>query len=295
MMMANMKPNPIHADALDSITCNRVIVSGASGFVGRHVVDDLLKKGYEVIALVRNVEKAMALNWPESVKVVQFDLANKLDPLAIPPCGKLIHCAWDNVRDTQSMEHIEEHYAKHYAFIKHFIEKGVNKVVVIGSCYEYGLQYGPVLASQATKPNTPYALAKDFLHQSLRLLQNQNSFELLWVRLFYVYGEGQDPKSIIPLFDRALENGDQVFNMSFGEQLFDYLPIELAANQINLLLKKSNGVFNVCSGQPISLRRLLEKRMKEKNKDIELNLGYYDYRKQDSLAIWGADPFMDNA
>lgn len=108
-----------------------------------------------------------------------------------------------------------------------------------------------------------------------------------------MYGEGQDPKSIISLFDTALENEDKVFNISFGEQLLDYLPIESIAFQIELLLHYNDGIFNICSGKPISLRRLLEQRMKEKNKEIDLNLGYYPYRKQDSIAIWGADPLLD--
>jgi dTDP-6-deoxy-L-talose 4-dehydrogenase (NAD+) len=136
-------------------------------------------------------------------------------------------------------------------------------------------------------PNTPYALAKDMLHKSLRALQATTDFNLIWARLFYMYGEGQDPKSIVPLLDAAIERGDGAFNMSFGEQLFDYLPIEAVARQLTALIPLKNGVFNVCSGAPISLRRLLENRIKEKGAAIALNLGYYPYRKQDTLAIWG--------
>ncbi len=275
------------------INSKNIIVTGATGFVGRHIISNLLKKGYSVTALVRDVEKAKTINSLINTNLISFDISDKNKKIELPCDSVLIHCAWGDVKDTQSSKHIEEHFLNHYFFLKNIVEQGVKKILVTGSCYEYGLQHGPVFASTPTKPNTPYAFAKDYLHQSLRFLQSHLSFELIWARLFYMYGEGQDPKSIIPLFDTALENGDKVFNMSFGEQLFDYLPIEDIAKQIESLIHKNDGVFNVCSGKPISLRRLLEQRMKEKNKNIDLNLGYYPYRKQDSIAIWGADPLLD--
>ena len=76
--------------------------------------------------------------------------------------------------------------------------------------------------------------------------------------------------------------------MSQGEQLFDYLPVEEVAKKIINLISRKDGTFNVCSGAPISVRRLLEDRAKAADKNINLNLGFYEYRKQDAIAIWGA-------
>ena len=200
----------------------------------------------------------------------------------------VIHCAWDSVNNTESAQHIEHNFLHHYLFLKSLIKLGIKKLIVTGSCYEYGCQYGPVSPSTPTYPSTPYGLAKDMLHKSLRLLQRENSFNLIWARLFYIYGDGQNPNSVIPLFDQALARGDTVFNMSWGEQLLDYLPIEQATDKIVKLICQAddNGTFNISSGVPISLRRFLEHRMVEKNKHIKLNLGFYEYRKNDSLAIW---------
>ncbi len=270
-----------------------IIITGATGFVGSHVTRYLVSKGHNIVALVRDINKAQALTRLDGAKLIRFDLSNRNEDMSIFDNAFLIHCAWDDVRNTQSEKHIENYFMDHYLFLKKAIEQGVKKIVVTGSCYEYGLQYGAVCANTSTKPNTPYALAKDFLHKSLRVLQNQLSFDLIWARLFYMYGEGQDDKAIIPLFDKALENNDSVFNMSFGEQLFDYLSVETVAERIgSLVVTRNDGIFNICSGNPISLRRLLELRMAEKNKKIDLNLGYYPYRLQDSIAIWGADPFV---
>jgi nucleoside-diphosphate-sugar epimerase len=278
----------------DKIAPLHAVVTGATGFVGRHVVSNLVANGYQVLSLARDVEKAKSIPELKGSSIFHFDIS-KNDPL--PPLSSnsvLVHCAWGNVRDTQSIKHIEEHLLHNFFFIKNAAEQGIKKVVVTGTCFEYGLQTGPVTASTATAPNTPYALAKDTLHKALRQLQTKIDYRLIWARLFYMYGAGQDENSIVPLFDAALERGDKVFNMSFGEQILDFLPVEKVAEQIHTLLSFDDGIYNVCSGKPISLRRFLEQRMKEKNKHIDLNLGYYEYRKQDSMAIWGADPITDN-
>lgn len=265
----------------------KVLVTGATGFVGRHVVKQLVESGYEVFALVRDLEKASSIELLKESTHIYFDITKPLIKSKLPTDFIFIHCAWENVRDILSPKHIESHLLDNYQTIKKIIEYGTKQILITGTCYEYGLQYGALKSSANTQPNTPYAIAKDTLHKSLRALQVRTNFELIWVRLFYMYGEGQDEKSVMSLFDKALENNDEEFNMTLGEQLFDYLPVQDVAVKIVNLLSRRDGVFNICSGAPISLRRLLENRAREANKKIKLNLGFYEYRKQDSLAIWG--------
>ena len=272
-------------------TLKHVIVTGATGFVGRHVVKSLIEKKYIVTVLARNIEKIKQIECLNNLNVIHFDIKNPNQKLELPLDATLIHCAWEDVNNSLQMAHIENHFLNNYLFLKNIISLGVKNIIVTGTCYEFGLQYGGVSAMSDTKPNTPYALAKDNLHKSLRMLQNEINFHLIWARLFYMYGDGQNEKSIIPLFDKALEANDSIFNMSIGEQLFDYLPIERVADYLTTLVGYKNGIFNISKGEPISLRRLLENRMKEKGKYINLNLGYYNYRKQDSIAIWGDKSF----
>lgn len=267
-----------------------VIVTGASGFVGRHLVADLLKRGHRVTALVRSPSAVASLPALKGATIVSFDLSNAKLADSIGEGGTLVHCAWGDVRDHSSIRHVDEHLMNSYRFIKNTVSRGISKVIVTGTSWEYGSLYGPVAASCKPRPNTLYGTAKHLLHQLLRAVQPHLRFELVWTRLFYVYGDGDDPRSLISLFDQALERGDKAFNMSLGEQLYDYLPVRDGAAQLASLLEAGDGVYNVCSGKPISLRRLLEERMREKGQYIELNLGYYPYREQDTLAIWGADP-----
>ena len=273
---------------------SEVFVTGATGFVGRHVVSKLINYGHKVTSVVRNKQKAYKINQLKHSNMIEFDIGSQKETTFISKEHSLIHCAWDNVRESNNTVHLEKHFNDHFKFLKQIIDKGVRKIIITGSCYEYGLQYGPVDIHSHTKPNTPYALSKDMLHKSLRMILNDKDIELIWCRLFYNYGEGQDANSIIGLFDQAIERGDEFFNMSSGEQLLDYLPIDEAADQIISLLKFKSGIYNICSGKPISLRSLLENRMREKKKFIKLNLGYYPQRKQDSLAIWGKESFFTN-
>ena len=97
-----------------------------------------------------------------------------------------------------------------------------------------------------------------------------------------------NPKSILSQLDTAIENGDSVFNMTGGEQLRDYLPVEAVAQQLlDLFLSRKEGTYNICSEKPISVRRLVEERIRERSSAIKLNLGYYPYPEEEPMAFWG--------
>ncbi len=127
-----------------------------------------------------------------------------------------------------------------------------------------------------TKPANAYAIAKDNLRKQLEQLQQQNKFMLKWVRLFYMFGAGQNPNSLLSQLDKALENEDAVFNMSGGEQVRDYLPVEnVAANIVTIALQQNiTGIVNCCSGKGITVKEFVQNYLKDKNQSITLNLGF---------------------
>tara|TARA_B110000259_G_C14027025_1_gene405098 strand:- start:1167 stop:2021 length:855 start_codon:yes stop_codon:yes gene_type:complete len=266
----------------------RVIVTGATGFVGRHLVPLLLGKGYTVIAVARDSNKAKKFDWFSKVQFVELDLYKA--QLNVPNCSdfKLIHLAWGGLPNYKENFHFEVNLKKDYEFIKELVSQGVTQVLVTGTCAEYGMQNGPLASTTQTCPNTSYALAKDCLRKFLELLSNESSFTLQWARLFYMYGEGQNPRSVLPQLDSAIDNGRSEFDMSGGEQIRDYLSVEDVAKSILQLFESgTKGTFNICSGKPITVRRLVDDRIKQREAKIKLNLGYYPYPDYEPLAFWG--------
>ncbi|WP_033062842.1 NAD(P)-dependent oxidoreductase [Pseudomonas sp. CFII68] len=269
----------------------KVLVTGATGFVGRHLVTALLARGCQVRAVARRVEPARALPWFDRVEFVATDAhAEKLDVAAlVEGVDALVHLAWPGLPNYQALFHFEHNLLADYQFIKQAVVAGVGQVLVTGTCFEYGLQSGPLNEQTAPQPANPYGLAKNTLRLFLEQLQCEHPFTLQWARLFYLHGVGQNPNSLLAALDRAIDAQAPVFDMSGGEQLRDYLAIETATAYLaGLVLRREfNGVVNCSSGVPVSVRSLVETRLRERGAAIRLNLGHYPYPTHEPMAFWG--------
>jgi len=201
----------------------------------------------------------------------------------------VLHLAWEGLPNYKDLFHLEKNLFSNYRFLKNMIEHGLISLVVTGTCFEYGMQSGALSEDLEAKIDNPYGLAKDTLRKFLEQLQKKIDFDLKWVRLFYVYGKGQSPNSILSQLDRALKNGETTFKMSGGEQLRDYLPVEKVAEYIVKIAmqNKVRGIINCCSGTPTSIRKLVENYLEKKHKSVHLNLGYYPYPDYEPMAFWG--------
>ena len=270
----------------------KVAVIGASGFVGRHVIDQLRQRGIDTVATFTAPREPL-LAEARGVRWQVLDIARPpvecLAALGHPDI--VIHLAWAGLPNYKSLHHVETELPAQYSFLRQLVGEGLRSLVVTGTCFEYGFQYGPLSASAPTFPANPYALAKDTLRRQLQLLQSQQPFDLTWARLFYMYGEGQPETSLLPSLRRAVAQGRTEFDMSHGEQLRDYLPVaEVARRLVGLALDRPDrGVVNVCSGEPVSVRRLVEGWLRENGWAIELRLGRYPYPDYEPLAFWGVD------
>jgi len=267
----------------------RVAVTGASGFIGRHVLTELDRSQIEITAVTRDAARLQ--NVPPGTRVVQMDIASPgkecFAQFGFPDV--LIHLAWDGLPNYKSLHHFETELPKHYNFLKTLIDAGLATVLVAGTCLEYGMQSGSLSEDVMPCPNNPYGFAKNALRQQLEFLNSVKPFNLMWGRFFYMYGEGQHSSSLYSQLMNNVLRGEPVFNMSGGEQLRDYLPVsEVAQWIVRLALSgRDVGVVNICSGKPVSVRRLVERWLIENNWEMQLNLFHYSYPDYEPMAFWG--------
>ncbi|SEB02932.1 NAD-dependent epimerase/dehydratase family protein [Paraburkholderia sartisoli] len=273
-----------------------IALTGATGFIGRHVLAELTARGFDVVAATRG--DGTALPQYENVRWVTLDIASApeqaFERLGMP--DTLIHLAWGGLPHYRARHHFETELPAHYSFLRQMVRAGVKSVLVSGTCLEYGLRSGALREDDPTAPVTPYGFAKDALRRQLEFLQRDSGFNLTWARLFFMHGEGQAATSLLPQLQQAVERGDPTFGMSRGDQLRDYLSVaEVARHLVTLALSGKNpGPVNVCSGVPRSVRGLVEQWLSDNDREIALDLGRYPYPDYEPMAFWGARNKLDS-
>lgn len=274
----------------------KIAVTGANGFIGRHVLTELLKHKVEIIAVTRSSSRPVWFK--KTINTVTVDISrfrkDCFNQIGRPDI--LIHLAWDGLPNYKSRFHLKNELPKQFNFLNAMIKSGLSSLLVTGTCFEYGMQSGLLSEEMQVKPNNPYGQAKNELRHHLETLKSDNPFSLTWVRLFYMYGQGQAGTSLYAKLKEAVMRGDKVFNMSGGKQIRDYLPVEEVARQIVKLamMKRDLGIVNICSGKPISVRELVERWLYENNWSIELNFGHYPYPDYEPMEFWGDSSRVDN-
>ena len=271
----------------------KVLVTGATGFIGNYVITQLLQNNCQVIASSSSIENARKASWFDKVTYIPFNL-NDFDSSTnyynyFDQPDAIIHLAWQGLPNYKADFHTTINLPLQYNFLQNIIVNGCADITVTGTCFEYGMQEGNLSEEMETKPANAYAIAKDNLRKQLQQLQLKTTFQLKWVRLFYMYGSGQSANSLLSQLDKALANGDTVFNMSGGEQQRDYLPVErVAENIVTIALQNQvDGIINCCSGEPVRVKTFVQNYLAQHNKHIQLNLGYYPYADFEPMHFWG--------
>ena len=269
-----------------------ILITGASGFIGSHVLKHLLanysSNTFHVITRKRSTTLlGSSLDRP-NVKVYECDLDKIEVALAkTPPIDYLVHLAWENVSHYRDISHVTTHLQTQLSFLKKTIAFGVKNFTLSGTCFEYGLKNGQLNEELTPDPITPYGIGKDFLRRYLFLIPE---ISIKWLRIFYLYGPGQSASSLIPQLEDSIRQNKASFDLSPGDQLRDYLYIEkLAAYISGLAFIEGREIVNCCCGSPISVRSLVESHLEQNFHDhsIHLNFGKLPYNPSEPMAFWG--------
>jgi dTDP-6-deoxy-L-talose 4-dehydrogenase (NAD+) len=142
----------------------KILVTGATGFVGNHVIRRLLTLGQEVVATARSRDKARNFEWFNRVLFIPHEISDTDHDLPIfnyfEKPNVLIHLAWDGISDVQNQMHLESNLTKHKKFLSDYISSGGKHLLVTGTCLEYGKQSGSLSEDLNTYPTTQYGKAK---------------------------------------------------------------------------------------------------------------------------------------
>ena len=266
----------------------RVLVTGANGFIGNNLVESLVANNFEVYSVIRNKQifsnvKAKVINKSiENITVVELNEL-KIDII--------LHFAWSNVSKVMLESHLTEELEIQKRFLENVLKSKVTKIIISGSCFEYGKINGELGVDVMPDPNTNYGIAKNKLRLWLEeKLHVSNHISVFWMRMFQGDGKGQHERSLWTQLLNSISNKDEFFNMSRGFQIRDFISINETIDFVfSAMNSKQLGfnLVNVCSGNPISVREFVEDVIKKRKSSLKLNLGYYPIPDYEPLAFWG--------
>lgn len=252
---------------------------GSEGFIGRalqRVATDNEKLhcwSHKLSAPQNNFDLLDSTTWQQL-------LAQK------PSCVILL--SWPGLPNYHNSFHVTRNLPACISLVEKLVDNGLKRLVISGTCYEYGLQNGALLENQLTNPNNCYAIAKDSLRRTISHICNSNSVSWRWLRIFYPYGDGQNQSSLLPSLYKSIKLGNAFFPMSSGRQIRDFVAVDDVARQLLLLAchPSAYGLFNGGSGRPLSIREFVEEKIHEHGSNIQINAGAYPDRNDEPLAFW---------
>jgi len=262
----------------------KILITGGGGYIGRHVVAEALKQGHEVIVVdTHGTTQGMAKLVKADIFTDDSEIYTKLGSPEV-----LIHLAWRDGFMHNSPEHMKN-LSSHVNFLRNYAMGGGKNIVVMGSMHEIGYWEGAVDENTPCTPLSQYGIAKNALRQSMMLAAQELSFNLYWLRAYYIFGDDEQGSSIFAKIVQAAKEGKEDFPFTSGKNKYDFLEIDELARQIiaTATQEKIQGIINVCSGEPVSLGEQVEWFIKKHQYNMKLKYGSFPDRPYDSPAIWG--------
>ena len=267
---------------------HQIHIIGSSGFLGRalqrcHCDGDLILWSHQ---------------GKDQRNANYFDLSNvnSWQNLCDFKPKNVILLSWPGLPNYDNEFHLTENLPQSIRLINHLILAGCESITVAGTCYEYGLKSGALKEAELTEPVNLYGIAKDTLRRFTACQCAAAGVNWTWTRIFYPYGEGQNPKSLYPSLLRAINQNNLSFPMGSGKQIRDFIPVDnLAKCMLRLACSgASHGVVNLGSGNPKSIRNFVEDIIEASSSSLQLQLGVYPDRINEPEAFWADTSKLDS-
>jgi len=259
----------IPPELLTPISAEPVLVTGATGFIGRHLREVMTSSGIRTALLTRRPTDALA----NETHFSHVNTASRLkETVKTTRASTLIHLEWSGLPNYGSPAHLKEELPRQLNLLTEAMESGIARLVIAGTCEEYGDRRGLVSESDECLPMSNYAKAKSCLYAELRRLAEPRRATVIWARLFYVYGDGQRRGS---LFDqlRLAAGYDQGFvALRNPRAIRDFIDVRTVARTLAFLGLRASGleVVNVGSGHGVTVRRHALELIERNNWNIRL-------------------------
>ena len=266
----------------------KILVTGADGYIGRHIVNNLLDLGHEVIAVDIHTDDINDKAEKKKLNLFTADLTNVYTSLGSPDV--CLHMAWRDGFVHNSVNHIGD-LSSHYKFLVALMEQGLKHLAVMGTMHEVGYWEGKIDENTPCNPISMYGIAKDALRRSMIAYCKSNSILLQWLRGFYILGDDKKNHSIFSKLLQADEQGQELFPFTTGKTKYDFINVDELVEQISKAVTQTDvtGIINCCSGNPMTLAERVETFIKDHKLKIRLNYGVFPDRPYDSPIIFGDD------
>jgi nucleoside-diphosphate-sugar epimerase len=230
----------------------RVLVTGASGFIGKHVAVRLQSMGHEVVGVCRAPSPDLLIDWRVADLLAPGAAAALMDE--VRP-DALLHLAWCTEhgkfwRDPVNLTWV----ARSCDLIEAATRVGVRRIVIAGTCFEYAFLDGD--CDERTTPvenHFLYDTAKDACRRVTEAWCQEKGVSFGWARLFHFYGAGEHPARLVGSIARSLARGEAA-RCSSGQVLRDYMHVaDAGAAVAALVASEATGIVNIASGEPVRI------------------------------------------